>query len=66
MYFWDGRRLTDFPLCQGVPAKIFERSIEKVHWTSFINSPNCFKMEFGLFFVYYFVIVMVTFMSLFS
>lgn len=31
MYFRDGRRLTDFPLCQGVPAELFERSIEKVN-----------------------------------
>lgn len=32
MYFRDGRRLTDFPLCQGVPVELFERSIEKVHY----------------------------------
>ena len=49
MDFRDGRRLTDFPLCQGVPAEAFERSREEVRVDFLCKQPEFPPMEFGLF-----------------
>ena len=62
MYFWDGRRLTDFPLRQGVPAELFE----KVHNGLHVLAARIASDGVRAVFVCHFLIVLVTFISLLS